>query len=61
MFDLIEIELTRARGMAEQADASFLAYLIEMAIIEANAKAHSNSLETLIPSSLELNERVLEA
>jgi hypothetical protein len=55
MFDLIEIELTRVRRMAERADGEFLVYLIDMAIIEANAKARSpdNSLETLIPRSQE--------
>jgi len=46
-FELIEIELTRARAMAARADALFLVYLIEMAMIEARAKAYKNSLETL--------------
>ncbi len=55
MFDLIEIELTRARRMAEQAEDSFLLYLIDMAIIQENARARSrNSVEKLIPLSLEL-------
>ena len=54
MLDLIEIELTRVRRMAEQADDGFLLYLIDMAIIQANARARArNSLETLIPLSLE--------
>jgi len=54
MFDLIEIELTRARRMAEQAEDSFLLYLIDMAIIQENARARSrNSVEKLIPLSLE--------
>ena len=49
MFDLIEIELTRVRRMAEQTDDAFLIYLIDIAIIEANAKARSNrdALETV--------------
>ena len=49
MFDLIEIELTRVRRMAEQTDDAFLLYLIDIAIIEANAKARSNrdALETV--------------
>jgi hypothetical protein len=49
MFDLIEIELTRVRRMAEQTDDTFLLYLIDIAIIEANAKARSNqdALETV--------------
>jgi len=46
-FELIETELTRARAMAVRADAPFLVYLIEMAMIEARAKAQKNSLETL--------------
>lgn len=59
MFELIEIELTRVRRMAEQADDGFLLYLIDIAIIEANAKARSmqNSLETIVPLALERDER----
>jgi hypothetical protein len=55
MFDLIEIELTRVRKMAERADDGFLLYLIDIAIIEANAKARSmqSSIETIIPLALE--------
>ncbi len=54
MLDLIEIELTRVRRMAEQADDSFPLYLIDMAIIQADARPRSrNSLEKLIPLSLE--------
>ncbi len=41
MLDLIEIELTRVRKMAEHAGDDFLLYLIDIAIIEANAKARS--------------------
>ncbi len=54
MFDLIEIELTRVRRMAEQTDDAFLLYLIDIAIIEANAKARSDKvgLETMIPRPL---------
>lgn len=49
MFELIEIELTRVRRMAEQTDDGFLLYLIDIAIIEANAKArsHADRLETV--------------
>ena len=55
MHGLIEIELTRVRRMADQAKESFLVYLIDMAIIEANAKARSfaNSLESLVSRSQE--------
>ena len=51
MLGLIEIELTRVRKMAEGTGNYFLVYLIDMAVIEANANARSsdNSLETLIP------------
>lgn len=61
MFGLVEIELTRIRRMAQQANDGFLAYLIDMAIIEANAKARSrsNSLETPMPRSLQYNDRIL--
>jgi hypothetical protein len=38
MFQLLEIELTRVRRMAEQAGDAFLLYLIDLAILEANAK-----------------------
>jgi hypothetical protein len=41
MFDLVEIELTRVRKMAEHTRDDFLLYLIDIAIIEANAKARS--------------------
>jgi hypothetical protein len=41
MLDLIEIELTRVRRMAEQAGDDFLLYLIDMAVIEAHARARS--------------------
>jgi len=49
MLHLIEIDLTRVRRMAEQTDDGFLLYLIDMAILEANAKARASndSLETL--------------
>ena len=47
--------------MAQQAGKYFLVYLIDIAIIEANAKAcpGSNSLEALIPRSLEKNAPIL--
>jgi hypothetical protein len=59
VFELIEIELTRVRRMAEQADDGFLLYLIDIAIIEANAKARSaqSSIETIVPLALERDER----
>lgn len=41
MLDLIEIELTRIRRMAEQTDDRFLLYLLDMAILEANRRARS--------------------
>ena len=41
MLDLIEIELTRVRRMAEHADDGFLLYLIDMAILEANRRCRS--------------------
>jgi hypothetical protein len=58
MLELIEVELTRTRGLAKQANESFLVYLIDVAIIEAKARCSNNSLEALIPRSLELNQRV---
>lgn len=47
MLDLIEIELTQIRRMAEQAADSFLLYLIDMAILEAkhNARHSKDVLE----------------
>ena len=55
MLGLIEIELIRVRKMAERNGNDFLVYLIDMAVVEANANARSsnNSLETLIPRSQE--------
>jgi hypothetical protein len=41
MLDLIEIELTRIRRMAEQTNDRFLLYLLDMAILEANRRARS--------------------
>ncbi len=54
MFDLIEIELKRIRRMAEQENDSFLLYLIDLASIEANAKACScrDRSEAITPVSL---------
>jgi hypothetical protein len=43
MFDLIEIELTRIRRMAEQVDDGFLLYLIDLALMETNKKARSGN------------------
>ena len=44
MLELIEIELTKVRRMAEQAGNGLLLSLIDMAILEANAQAcaHDN-------------------
>jgi hypothetical protein len=39
MLDLIEIELTRIRRMAEHAGDGFLLYLLDMAILEANRRS----------------------
>ncbi len=41
MLDLIEIELTRVRRMAEHAEDSFLLYLLDMAILQANRRSRS--------------------
>ncbi len=62
MFELIEIELTRVRKMAELADDGFLLYLIDIAIIEANAKARSmqSSIETIVPLALERDNTTRE-
>ena len=48
MLDLIGIELTRIRSLAEQAGHDLLVYLIDLAILEANAPAfaHSDNPET---------------
>jgi hypothetical protein len=57
MFDLIEIELTRVRRMAEHTDDGLLLYLIDIAI-KANAKARSGKesrLESMNPPPLKHN------
>ncbi len=66
MLELIEIELTRVRKMAEQAGDDFLLYLIDLAIIEANAKARSRRertererTETVDPVVLTGNEHAI--
>jgi len=61
VFDLIAIELMEVRKMAQQDGKLFLVYLIDIAIIEAKAKAcsGSNSLEALIPLSPENNASIL--
>ncbi len=46
MLDLIEIELTRVRRMAEQVNDAFLLYLIDIAIMEANRQVRSNKNNT---------------
>lgn len=43
MIDLIEIELTRVRRMAEHTNDGFLLYLLDMAILEANRRSRSRS------------------
>jgi hypothetical protein len=55
MFEEIEMELTTIRNVAEKSGDDFLAYLINMAIIQANAKARARqtSLESLISASAE--------
>ena len=63
MFELVEIELTRVRRMAEQTSDDLLLYMIEMAIIEAKAKARasSDSLATPVVEHNEVFERKLMA
>ena len=50
MYKLIEIELTRIRKMAKEAEDELLLYLIDLAIIEANAKdrATKDSVATAV-------------
>ena len=52
MYGLIEVELTRVRRMADEFGDGFLAYLIDLAIIEANTKARglSNTVDTTATS-----------
>ncbi len=54
MFELIQIELTRVRRMVELADDAFLLYLVDIAIVEAKARADTLSLQMLDPPALEL-------
>ena len=51
MFDLIEIELKRIRRMAHEAEDSFLDYLIDLAIIQANKRARDADIETRVAES----------
>ena len=51
MFELIEIELTRVRRMAEPTGDGFLLYLIDIAILQANAKARSAAGAPEAPSA----------
>ena len=44
MLDLIEIELTRIRKMADHADNRFLVYLIDLAILETGRVARANAM-----------------
>ncbi len=53
MYELIELALTRIRAMADLADEALLAYMIDIAIIEATARSNNSSLESLIASALE--------
>jgi hypothetical protein len=50
MFESIELELTRIRRMADEADDNLLRFLIDGAIREANAKtrAANDNLATAI-------------
>jgi hypothetical protein len=56
MYELIELALTRIRTMADLADEALLAYLIDIAIIEATARSNNSSLESLIAAALEPQE-----
>jgi hypothetical protein len=54
--NLIEFELAKALIIAKKANFAFLAYLIDMAITEAQTKnCTDDSLETLISTSLNDN------
>ena len=53
MYELIELALTRICAMADLADEALLAYMIDIAIIEATARSNNSSLELLIASALE--------
>jgi hypothetical protein len=53
MYELIELALTRIRAMADLADEALLAYMIDIAIIEATARSNNSSLESLIAAALE--------
>lgn len=55
MLDLIEIELTRVRRMAEHANDDFLLYLLDMAILEANRRARSIAGSRASAESLRLD------
>jgi hypothetical protein len=39
ILELVQIELSNARNVAENADDGFLLYLIDMAILQAKSKA----------------------
>jgi hypothetical protein len=55
--ELIDLELSKARIIAKKANFEFLVYLIDMAIVEAQAKICTNeSLETLLSTSLNDND-----
>lgn len=51
MLNRIEIELTRIRRMAQGADDTFLVYLIDMAILEANRSARSKKVVSTAANS----------
>ncbi len=61
MLDLIEMDLTRVRRMAEQTNDGFLLYLIDMAILQANAKARASTqaVETLVHGEGSLAELIV--
>ena len=56
MYGLIEVELTRIRRMADVSGDGFLAYLIDLAIIEANTKARDLSKPVDTTSAAEMFE-----
>ncbi len=57
MFEMIRIELTRVRRMVELADDAFLLYLVDIAIVEAKARADSLSLQALDPPTPQPDSR----
>ena len=60
MYCSVGSELSRVRRMAELTDEPFLLYLIDVAIIEADALSVNESLEALDFASAEGGDRGLE-